>query len=60
VAVVIRALGHGVVVCLAVLEVVRAWLASSFGPAVLDVAAATAMTLSSGRHRQPSSSARPS
>jgi hypothetical protein len=51
VAVVIRALGHGVVVCLAVLEVVRAWLASSFGPAVLDVAAATAMTLSSGRHR---------
>jgi hypothetical protein len=51
VVVVIHALGHGVIVCLAVLEVVRAWLASSFGPAVLDVAAATATTLSSGRHR---------
>jgi hypothetical protein len=54
-AVILCRLGHGIVVCLAVLKVVRAWLPRvavvASVPAVLEVAAASDTTSPSGRHR---------
>jgi hypothetical protein len=62
VAVILCRLGHGVVVCLAVLKVVRAWpphvAVVASVPAVLEVAAASDTTSPSGRHC-PSVAVRP-